>query len=118
MAIRDYAGTARPIDDRYESDPNYRRVEVDDPDGSLYRGYEHRTTKRLVSLACMQVSPARQAALDLVNAATAQAKADDSAFLQDLETLAIAVRDNTATAAQQRRCIWKLFRAVRGLLRD
>lgn len=125
MAVRSYTGTARPTDSRFEGNPRYRTVEWDHADASIIRGYQKISSDgdslpvgALVSGCTMVVSPARQAALDAANAAAAAEKAQDAAFLADLETLATAVRDNTATQAQTRRCIWKLFRAYKGLLRD
>lgn len=118
MAIRSYAGTARPIDSMYEGRVGYRVVEWDHADGSIMRGYQRVSDGTLIGGACFTVSPARQAVLDAMNASAADEKAQDATFLSNLQTLAVAVRDNTATAAQQRRCIWMLFRAVRGILRE
>jgi hypothetical protein len=118
MAVRAYAGSARPVDSVYEGRAGFRVVEWDHADGSILRGYQRLADGALIGGACFVVSPARQAELDVLNTAEATRKAGDAAFMADLEQLALKVRDNLATAAETRRCTWKLFRAVRGILRD
>jgi len=118
MATRAYNGTARPVSDRYELDPAFRKVEWDDADGSIIRGYEEIRTRALVCGACMVVSPSRQTELDAVNAARAAAEAQVATFKASIVSLAQKVRDNTATAAEQRQLLVKLSRAVFGLLSD
>jgi hypothetical protein len=79
MAIRPYNGTARPIDSVYEG--KEQSVEWDAPDGSIMRGYQRSSDGALVSGACVQVSPARQAELDKINAAVeAERQGDDNFF--------------------------------------
>ena len=120
--IIDYNGTQRPWDSVIEPvfggplKAGYRKRQWNHADGSLFRGYQHPDSA--LAGTCIAPSPARQVELDAINSTIAASKALDDEFMADLQTLAIAVRDNTATAAQQRRCIWKLFRALRGLLRD
>jgi hypothetical protein len=118
MAVRLYAGSARPIDSRYESDPAYRKVEVDAADASIDRGYEHIATGTLVALATMVVSPARQAILDAANASTAASNAQIATFRQSMRDLAQKVKDNTATAGEQRQLLVKLARVADGVLAD
>jgi hypothetical protein len=118
MAVRAYAGTARPVDSVYEGRAGFRVVEVDATDGSLDRGYQEIATGKLCSLATMVVSPARQAALDAINAdATAEA-AQIANFRQSIRDLAVKVKNNTATAAEQRQLLVKLSRVADGVLAD
>jgi hypothetical protein len=118
MAVRAFAGTARPIDSAYEGRPGFRTVEWDDPDASIMRGYERIADGALLSGACMVVSPARQAVLDAINTAAAAENNTRATFMASIVTLAQLVKDNTATAAQQRQLIVKLSRAVLGLMSD
>jgi hypothetical protein len=118
MAVRAFAGTARPIDSAFEGRQGFRVVEWDDADGSIIRGYERLSDGALLSGACFVVSPARQAVLDAINTAASADNTNRANFIASIVALAQAVKDNTATAAQQRQLMVKLSRAVLGLMSD
>jgi hypothetical protein len=117
-----YAGTVRPWDSVIEPvqggplRSGYAIRQWLDSTGSTCRGYLY-PDGRLIG-ARFILSASEQAAVDAALAAKAQRDADDATFLAEMETLAVAIRDNAATAAQQRRFIVKLFRMVKGILRD
>lgn len=128
MSVRDFIGTARPFSSQFEG--GARTVEWDADgsthrgrvvpggnDGSVYRGYET-PDGRLVCGACVQVSAARQTALNAETAARTSSEAQIAAFKQSIADLAAKVKANTATAAEQRQLQVKLSRAVLGLLSD
>lgn len=118
MAVRAYAGSARPVDSQFEGNAAFRVVEVDDPDGSLLRGYQKIADGTFRSLACMEVSPARAAVLATIHQAAQQEAADVAAFRQSIRDLAVKVKNNTATAAEQRQLLVKLARVADGVLSD
>lgn len=131
MAVRAYSGTSRPVSSQFEGKPDHRVVEWDadgslhrgrvvpgGTDGSVWRGYELPDGTLVGSLPSDGVSPARQTALNAATAAHTASEAQIATFKQSIATLAQLVKDNTATAAQQRQLIVKLSRAVLGLLSD
>jgi hypothetical protein len=120
MAVRAYAGAARPVNDRYEGKAGYEVVEWDDlgGDGTIYRGYRETGTGALLSGAAIEISVARLAVLATETAARADREAQIATFVQSVKDLAQLVKDNAATAAQQRQLLVKLSRAVVGLLSD
>ena len=85
-------------------------------DGTEYQGYKL-PDGRLIGCPTV-LSQARIDANAAALAADNQNKADDAAFIADMDTLAQAIKDNTATAAQQRRFMLKLYRMLKGVLRD
>jgi hypothetical protein len=123
MAVRAYAGSARPIDSRFENDPAYRKVEVDATDASLDRGYQRISDNVLFSLATMVVSPARQVVLDAANSAKAASDAQIATFRQSVRDLAQAVKDSGGLTVAQRLTLLsqlsvKLARVADGVLAD
>lgn len=120
MAVRAYAGAARPVNDRYEGKPGYEIVEWDDlgGDGTIYRGYRETASGALLSGAAIEISAARLAVLAAEQTARSDRETQIATFRQSIIDLAIKVKNNTATAAEQRQLLVKLSRAVAGLLSD
>ena len=119
MAIRVITpDTPRVVDAVYEGRAGFQIVEVDASDGSLDRGYQRIADGKLFSLATMVVSAARQTALDTLNAAVAAENTTRQTFIASIVALAQKVKDNTATAGEQRQLMVKLSRAAIGLLSD
>lgn len=120
--VVDYNGTDRPWDSIIEPvfggplKPGYSKKRWLHADGSGYKGYQY-PSGQLVGV-CDTISPARQALLTAAANAAATEKALDDTFLAEMDALAVAIRDNTATAAQQRRFTVKLYRMIKGILRD
>lgn len=128
MGVRTYTGSARPIDSVHEA-AGRRRVEWDadgtnyrgrrvpgDADGSIYRGYEMEDGR--LCGACMVPSAARLASLNAENSARAASEAQIATFRQSIRDLAQKVKDNTATAAEQRQLLVKLARVADNILSD
>jgi hypothetical protein len=128
MSVRAYNGVATTVNDAYEA-AGLPRVEWDadgavykghvvpgGTDGSIYRGYEL-PDGRLTG-SCFVASAARLAALAAERAAAEATVASRQNFIASIATLAQKVKDNTATAAEQRTLLVKLSRAVVGILSD
>ena len=119
-----YSGPARPVNDAYEGKAAFRPVRWNDDDGSLYAGYQRIADAAVAPKfgtlggSCMQVSATRQAALDAANAAEAANENQVATFRASIVALAQKVKDNTATAAEQRQLIVKLSRVSAGVLSD
>lgn len=119
MAIRGYAGTARPVINLFENDSRFRPVEWDHADASIIRGYQEiAVPTNLVGGACIVVSPARQAALNAVQTARTTTEAGVATFKASIAALMQKIKDNTATPAEQRAYMVKLGRVALGALSD
>lgn len=118
MAIRIYTGSARPVNDAYEGNPAYEIVERDAADGSLERGYRHIASGDCIGMATMEVSAAREVVLAAARAAVAAETTARQTFITSITDLAVKVKANTATAAEQRTLLVKLARVAVGLLSD
>jgi hypothetical protein len=120
--VIDYAGVQRPHDGIIEPvfggalKAGYSKKQWLHADGSTYRGYLY-PDGRLIG-SCFVISAARQALLDADNAATASAAAQIATFRQSIRDLAQKVKDNTATAAEQRQLLVKLARVADSVLAD
>lgn len=118
MAVRTYSGSARPIDSRFEGVAGYEVVEWDEADASIARGYRHIASGALLCGATVTVSAARQTVLAAAAAAAAADATAKQNFLDSIIDLATKVKNNTATAGEQRTLLVKLSRAAVGLLSD
>jgi hypothetical protein len=118
MAVRAYSGTVRPVAYPYEGNPAYRVAERDEADGSISRGYQEIANPGNFIGDIMVVSAERATALAAQVAAQTQARANVEAFKASIIALAQKVKDNTATAAEQRQLLVKLSRVAVGALSD